>query len=67
MFFIDIVQSNDSFNFPLGLIKYIVILILSWCFTSTETIRLITILGTGEGGGRRRFSDISIGTLSPQE
>ena len=28
MFFV--VRSNDSFNFPLGLIKYIVIVIVSW-------------------------------------
>ena len=35
MFFV--VQSNDSFNFPLGLIKYIVIVTL-YCYTTYSLI-----------------------------
>ena len=30
MFFV--VRSNDSFNFPLGLIKYIVIIVINYLF-----------------------------------
>ena len=44
------------------------ILLLSWCFTATENIRLrktYGLLGTGEGGEEGDY--IPIATLSPPE
>ena len=67
MFFV--VRPNDSFNFPLGLIKYIVLVIVNLLLHAWSTITVpgsSVFLGWAEGPWRRdlfKTSDLCSGTL----
>ena len=67
MFFV--VRPNDSFNFPLGLIKYIVLVIVNLLLHAQSTITVpgsSVFLGWSEGPWRRdlfKTSDLCSGTL----